>query len=367
MMAVTPAYTAPAIADATSRRIRIARVLCILAVVWVHSPPYGDRVPTAAFTSDGVVWLIREMFARSSVPLLSVISGYLAIRLDKGSYPTIIRKKFFTLIVPLFLWNLIGLANKVLQTGTFPSLIYLPKLLLGVTGYPMLLPLYFLRDVFVCNLLLPILLLGVRRATLITLAALLLNAIHDADGPLFLNSAIPLFFVAGLALGDGRLSTRWIARRPAAWAIGSATVLLLIATLPLYASAARTWGTDWSNAVTIAQRTAGAIFFWIVAGAALNGAAGRLARRYEPIIFFIFCGHLLLLGAAWKLFGLAGLVQLPAAVLAFFLLSPVTVLMLSIMAVLVLGTVMPKLLAVLIAGRVPTEEQRRALVPRVVR
>jgi fucose 4-O-acetylase-like acetyltransferase len=352
------------ISDPVSRRIAIARVICILAVIYVHSPPYGDRVPTMVMSVDGVTWIMREILARSSVPLLSIVSGFLTVRLDTGGYGDRLRKKVKTLLVPLLLWNLIAVAKDcVTPGGQLPPLAALPQLLLGIDGNPRIYPLYFLRDIFVCNLLLPAFLFGIGRWPRLTLALLLANAVTNADLALFTNSAIPLFFAVGLALGAGRLTAERMVRRPALWAGCAALVLAAIAATPfVFGVSARSWPGIIENGVVVVQRVAGAILFWQAAGLAMNRAAGRIARRIEPIIFFVFCSHPLLLGAAWLVYQVPGLDAPPATVLLFFFASPLIVVMLSIIAIAVLAATLPWLLKALMAGRIPTWAQLRALV-----
>lgn len=354
----------PRISDPISRQIAIARVICILAVIYVHSPPYGDHVPISMLSIDGVIWLVREILARSSVPLLSIVSGFLTVRLDAGSYADQLRKKAKTLLLPLLLWNIIAVAkDSVTPGGALPTLGDLPRLLLGLNGYPRLSPLYFLRDVFVCNLLLPPMLLGVRRWPRITLAILLGNAIVNADMAVFTNSAIPLFFAIGLALGARQLTATAMVRRPLLWAGSAALLLMAVAVLPFaFGISARNWPGMIENTAVVLQRVAGAILFWFAAGAMLDRAAGRLARRIEPVIFFVFCAHPLLLGIAWGGYQAVGLDPASPIVLVFFLGSPLIVLMLSIVGITILAAIAPALLRALMAGRAPTRQQLHALV-----
>ena len=346
-----------------SRRIAIARVICILAVIYVHSPPYGDRVPVTLLSVDGATWIMREILARSSVPLLSIVSGFLTVRLDAGSYADRLRKKVKTLLVPLVLWNLIAVAkDSVAAGGALPALADLPQLLLGITGNPRIYPLYFLRDIFVCNLLLPLFLFGIARSPRLTLALLLADAVTNADGVLFTNSAIPLFFAVGLALGSRQLTATAMMRQPALWAACAAIVLVAIAAMPfVFGVSARHWPGMIENAVVVVQRVAGAILFWHAAGMAMNRPVGRIARRIEPIIFFVFCSHPLLLGGAWAVFQAATGGAGAAGTIAFFFASPVIVLLLSIVAIAALMATVPWLLRTLMAGRTPSWAQLRAL------
>ena len=65
-----------------SDSIRVARVIGILGLVIIHVPPWridlGDP-PRAIGAFDLIFLYCQELFGRASVPLLSVISGYLMV------------------------------------------------------------------------------------------------------------------------------------------------------------------------------------------------------------------------------------------------------------------------------------------------
>lgn len=148
-----------ALNSADSEAIKIARVLCILCVVYVHMPPHTPLFQTGTVTYNDYLWIVREAVGRTSVPLLSVISGYFVARmLSTGSWQAMIVKKILTLIIPLMLWNTIALFQKVVlaDPGFVFNPLNLPNYLVGVTEAPSMLVLYFLRDMFVCSLLAPL-------------------------------------------------------------------------------------------------------------------------------------------------------------------------------------------------------------------
>ena len=63
-----------------SDAISIARVICILGVVYVHAWTglNGHDLEIARGTpQENLRWLLMEIFGRSAVPLLGVISGWL--------------------------------------------------------------------------------------------------------------------------------------------------------------------------------------------------------------------------------------------------------------------------------------------------
>ncbi len=355
------------ISPSVSERIRLVRVLCILGVVYVHTPPYVHGVPGTLAGVDGLIWLIRETIGRTSVPLLSVISGYLAIRLaESRGWLRQMGRKVDTLVVPLLLWNLIALAKDfALSSGrAFPSLGQLPQELLGIAGFPHLTPLYFLRDVFVCYALLPLFVALLRRACWPTLALLLVNALMDFDRMLFTNSHIPVFFAAGLAIGIGAFRVQPLLARERLLGVLALGLLALCVTTPFYAADgwASVFGDRSRSAMLLVERFCGVVLFWLLA----TWAAGRrqLAERvmvFEPMIFFVFCAHPFIVGLGWMVIHALGGRFGDLAHLSFFVLAPLICLFPSLLAVLLLSSVAPRLLRLLLGGRSPTEAELRRL------
>ena len=276
--------------QAVSQRITVARVLCILGVIYVHMPPYDGHYPLFLLSVDGYIWFIRNTIGLSSVPLLSIVSGYLAIR-QCNNWRTRLRKKLITLIAPLALWNAIALLKDYAESSSLASFGDLPNQLLALSGFPRLTPLYFLRDVFVCNLLLPALARTMSLCVWPVLLALGLNAVLDFDGRLLLNSHIGLFFSLGIALGMGKLSAAPILKHRAAHALLSC-LMILASTYLSYVSHTHSLE-QFANMIT---RLFGAIVFWIGA----DTLRGSRIAHYEPIVFCVFCSHPLVIGAMWS-------------------------------------------------------------------
>ncbi|KMS55497.1 hypothetical protein V474_18930 [Novosphingobium barchaimii LL02] len=357
------------IGRSTSKVIAVSRVLCILCVIYAHTPPYGDAVPRTLFGGEAVIWILRETLGRSSVPLLSIISGYLAARVAApNGFGRTLRKKVLTLLVPLVLWNAIAiLIDIVFSLGAkMPAADALPRLLTGIDGFPRLMPLYFLRDIFLCSLSAPLLLMGLRRMRWLLLSSLLANAVWNLDGPLFLASAIPLFYTIGLGAGQKCWQARAILRRPGlSWSL-AAGVLVILAMLPFVMtdySALRADGPA-NAALLIVQRGAGAVTFCLtaVAIAGKEQLASAFAR-FEPVIFFVFCSHPLIIGLVWIVLGPASVSLGANAALAAFLIAPPLVLAIAVLAAGILRQMVPRLLRLLMAGKRITDAQMAAITP----
>lgn len=347
-----------------SDTIRLARILCILLLVYAHVQPYSAGLPKTLFAQEGVIYFLRLLLGQGSVPLLSVVSGYLLAKsMSERRYVDEFKNKLFTLIVPLVLWNLIYLFKEFLESGMagVPAASDWPNAVLAISAVPVMMPLYFLRDVFVCFLISPLLLGAVRKAPLLTIAALLINAVLNADGPLFINSGIPLFF-----FGGGLLWSRAVAiptnGLPKAVVATSVVVLVALSVAPIYGYAPPGWSLSLPHstvygAAAIALFAASSLVFWHAACLLRSHPLGHFLMRYEPIAFFIFCVHGMAAGVWWMALVRAGLADSSAAVLVYFISTPLLVLVSSVVAIRIGITVAPAVLKPLLGGRAPTPAQ----------
>jgi fucose 4-O-acetylase-like acetyltransferase len=344
--------------ERTSDAIRIARVIGILSLVYVHSRPYETdmaAVPHALYT---IMEFVRLTLGRNSVPLLSIISGYLLMQiLERRRFSSEFKKKWRTLIVPLFLWNAITLIKDLAldKAGARPTLLQLPDALLALTGYPANLPTYFLRDIFLCFLVYPVFgILGMRGKIAFVVAWLVLPFVLPWSP--FLNPAIPVFFFLGclVHLGSDTVDVTAIGWRAMALA---ALVLVgcAVATIGREDYLAVTGaGARLGTALTLTSRAAGAVFYWALALALQRRALGARLRELEPAIFFIFCAHSLALGLSWLVLRATGLAASPTMVGLYFATAPVHVLIICLAALAMLARFAPRLLGILVGGRAPS-------------
>lgn len=217
--------------EEVSQRIRLARVLCIFFVVYAHTYIGQPQAAALAFDLDGAINLLklilRDGFARVSVPLLGLISGYLAVdSYRKRGHRDIVRRKLDSLIYPMVLWSAAMLAvyaaaglasgdTAFLREELPGSWLGWLNALLGISQAPFNGPLHFLRDVFVCFLLLPAF---HALATRLPLLAVGLSGVlffgearaHDwlqlGPVPLFFRPTIPALFLFGMVIRSGYLA-----------------------------------------------------------------------------------------------------------------------------------------------------------------
>src|SRR5690349_16915694 len=114
-----PAAGADASAQAEEVRrlsisIRAARVVCIVGVVYAHAWTglSGDELVAADGTAQGALrWGLMEVFGRSAVPLLGMISGWLAAgSVRSRSYLAFVAGRAKTILAPMALWNALAIA-----------------------------------------------------------------------------------------------------------------------------------------------------------------------------------------------------------------------------------------------------------------
>ena len=368
-----PSQGAATMNPTVSDTIRLARILCILLLVYAHAQPYAavdPADPGSLLSPMGAIAYVRQLLGHTGVPLLSLISGYLLARtLSARPWIAEFSNKFFSLIVPLVLWNLIYIAKEYAESSfiTFPALQEWPDAVLAITTYPAMMPLYFLRDAFVCFLISPALMYLARKVPGLTVAALLLNALLNIDDVMFINSAIPLFYFAGCVLMVRRVPIPTYPAHPIprgpVWAAGLAMVVLSAA--PFFRP--QEWGISDAQsvpyaAVDIALRAAGCVVFWAVASKLLHSRAGDVLLRFEPMAFFIFCAHGMAAGLWWMALGRLGYADITPVSLGYFALSPLLALAVCVAAVWSIRRVAPRVLSLLMGGRSPNHQQMNNMV-----
>ncbi len=357
---------AVALAARRSDAIAVARVICILGVVYVHAWTglNGHDLESLRGTpQDSLRWALMEIFGRSAVPLLGLISGWLVAGSSRTQdWLRHVGRKARTILLPMILWN--GLAILLVSGAAWilglsapvpSSTGWMFEELFIVSRNPDInVQMPFLRDLFLCMVAAPLFvrLPGWALGMIAAMAAL--SQIMGWGPPVLMRASILFFFVMGIIARREGLADR-VAALP--WTVAAPPFVLLMSA-QLFASLHP--GADGSGmglpvlemaALDMAVRVAAALFFWRLAWSlAASGARGMLLR-IEPFAFFLFCSHLILiwlggpvLGA---LFGKLGSPFYPA----YLLVQPLLVLV----AVMVLGSLLsrasPRVARLLSGGR----------------
>lgn len=302
-----------------SSRINLMRILLIAGIVFVHVP-YDQQTSPFNGANGLFDWLrvfLGDSFFRIGVPCLSAISGYLLFQrgLTGFDYRKVVSSKLRTVLAPFLLWNL-GLFALVLLVqrfgigiGYFPDLWQAPTrevLSLGfaLEGFPVNLPLYFLRDLLVCILLSPILALLVQRSPKLTCGLLFAIAvIPDVTIGIVLKKSILFSFTFGACLALHRIDAKALDRHAVA-GLGLTLAAATILSIGLYR-----FGPDFPFWLDLARNTlsiVGAVGFWLLSALLIRTRAGQKLAATGSLSFWIFCGHYPVLVVLWMIWNRAG-------------------------------------------------------------
>ncbi len=301
-----------------SSRINLMRIVLISGIIFVHIPfdPQTSPFNGAYGLFDWLRVFLRDSLFRVGVPCLSAISGYLLFRHGAASldYGKTIRRKTKTVILPFLLWNsaffmfVLILQHYGIGDGYLPDLSEatphtLATLLFAIDGTPINLPLYFLRDLFVCILLSPILAFLIRRAPLPTLGFLLLLAAWPVSIGIVLRNSILFSFSFGIYLSLHRIDVTIVDRYAAL--IGTA----FIALAALLATAAYMTGPGlplWLEVCRNLMVLVGIPGFWALSAILIRSRVGQALADTGGLSFWIFCAHYPLLFCLWVLWNRGG-------------------------------------------------------------
>ncbi|ODT89020.1 MAG: hypothetical protein ABS78_05015 [Phenylobacterium sp. SCN 70-31] len=321
-----------------SAAIGVARVLCVLGIVYVHAWTGLDGAALARLndTSQGLMrWALIELLGRGAVPLLSIIAGWLvAASLARRGWETFLADKARSIVAPMVLWN--ALAMILVSGAAFAGWIHAPtpsswwwtidELFCLATPNDINVQTPFLRDLFVC-MMLALGLVRLPSPALLAVAGITLAwSLSSISFLLLLRPSILLFFILGI-----------LARRHG-FAIPLATTPLRRVTIAYVVLAGlqvwlKTSGIDAGvdhpallAAVDLATRFTTALFFWSLAWRLATSRAADTLLRLEPYAFLMFCSHLILMWLTGPAIGaLTGPLGSPLYP-AFLLLQPLLVL-----------------------------------------
>jgi len=285
-----------------SERIKIARTLCIFFMTFVHIPPgISDNSGSDELgVFDIVYFIFTRMVGLSSVSLLSMVSGYFIVSsLLRAGTQQLIVSKVRTLIVPLVAWNVLLLVIYAFysrlsddwQNWPEANLLAIANAFLAVTDWPLDIPLWFLRDLFVCCLFSPVLYWGLRRLPAAVMLALVAFALFGEGLYILQRPQLILFFGLGMWLRMADADEDSIDRATrllAAGLIGTAAIFLTILVARIHFSEMNEQLRQ--TLETLLRLTMAAAFWWLTGLIRKSPLAGPF-MRFEPYTFFLFCSH----------------------------------------------------------------------------
>ena len=383
-------YRSPLNAE-ISDRIRLARVIAIAGMILVHVPPgipqwklviplqflFTEGIHTDLHTWFGLVKsFVIEGLGRTSACLLSVVAGYLAAisaANSAGTHATYITRRFYTIYLPMTFWSSLTLllfaGMSVFVRPTFlddglanagSPVLYLLNIVFFLTDSPhgATIQLAFLRDIFVCAVLLPIILYAIKKIARLFLLCLLVLYLLDINTIIILRPLILLCFSLGAWLAVQQICLSWVDARLRIWAtlfLFSTVVLVL-----LKQDALDVFGVPMSSEVlqlTIDRflyplnRLCGSLFLWSVTARLASSGMGQFAIKLNPLLFVAYCSHVLVLGVIYALFWqplFGG--SSSAAYPVWFFSAPIVVLISAYLMLLISRKVLPVFYA-LISGK----------------
>jgi len=288
-----------------SDRIRIARTLCIFFMTFVHVQPgiAGNVYDRDAGFFDIVYFVLTRLLGLSSVSLLSVVSGFFIVSsLQKAGTPALYRSKAKTLVVPLVSWNLLmlallglyGLLSGKWQDWPQFTPLGLGNAILALDSWPLVVPLWFLRDLFVCCLLSPLLLQALKRWPVVTLLALVAFTLFGENLHILQRPQLLLFFGLGMWLRLGGITEAGIDRIARPLAFGLAIMTAVFLTIRIERILLSEMDVTLRLTLDTLLRITMAAAFWRATEAIRRSPLAEPFMRFEPYAFFLFCSHAIL-------------------------------------------------------------------------
>lgn len=289
------------VSRSTSLRISIARVLCIVLVTFVHvQPGIAENVYTQPVDSFGLVYfLLTRVIGLSSVSLLGIVSGLLiAGSLTKGALSTI-TSKVRSLVVPLIAWNVVMFVLIIIYaqlSGNWEKLpeaspLGIANAFLALREWPLVVPLWFLRDLFVCSLLAPLLVSALWRAPTATFAVLIGYMLFGQDTWLLQRPQLLLFFAIGLWLRIGAFNDDQIDRVTKVLALGLAPMAAIFFYIRIEGIPLGSLSPQFLAALDTLLRITTAATIWQVTLLIAGSRIWSRIKHFEPYVFVLFCSH----------------------------------------------------------------------------
>lgn len=373
----------PQIQTDTRERIAMARMICVLCMIFVHVPD-GNSVAQAYSLTTGGFAIFLEGFlvegpGRASAALLSVVSGYLAATtlLKPGSSIwSLYRRRFVSIILPMIFWACVTYVVYLAVSQSRPTfledattlldkiniILFLTEMPIGATMH-----LGFLRDLFVCVLLSPLLLFGIKRMAWLVLSVLGLVYLleHDQALVVILRPLILFAFSIGIFLAVRGVRLNALDRLWPVFVMLSiiATMIILLANSGVGDSAVQAFasqGLKFDEAVLYPfGRLFGSLAIWTLLPMCLGGRLQGWVKQFSPYLFAAFCSHYLVLTllfyGGWSPF-FGG--RDSDFFIIWFLAAPFVSMTVAVMVVSVAQRIAPPLATLITGGRMKSAKTR---------
>lgn len=313
----------------SSNTIKAARFGCVFFMCFVHI--YGQQYITTP-TMLTAKSIIMDVFGRASVPLLSAISGYLAVvTLTQTPLRDIAKKKLTSLIIPMVFWNflviIVGIAlftalsvtisfYEHIQTRTPFEILTQCVLSLNYEGVQT--SHNFLRDVFVCFLLFPLIYKATQLVAPLVIVVTLVIMYTIGTAPVIYREHIILFFALGVVAGRYRITVPDLTR----FGLVSLPLLVIVIAAQLYAPFLA-WLQDTLADYNLIKRLIVAHAMLCLAQQAAKRVPGYTLDTLSEITFVGFLMHNLFFAITWTPFLILFKANEPTLYPLYFFLAPV--------------------------------------------
>ncbi|MDN4053765.1 acyltransferase [Massilia sp. YIM B02763] len=285
------------------QRFDLLRFVMIFGVVVLHTPQY---VAIADVGNDGFslfkAFFQNAMF-RTTVPVLTFISGYLVFHANLDLAPKkLLLKKARSLLLPFLVFNLpmvaiawlavsfAGLKLSYDLTSSDPMV--WANAVFGLTSAPINYPLNFLRDMMALVLITPLLGLLLRHMPFIGLAFCVAFFLNNLDGPFVLRDTMPIVFYMGGMVA----CCKWELRAWDEYAWPCLLVFLVLCASIIY----------FRNANTTLLRLVSPMLVWPASALFVQSRFGQWCVRMNKYSFFLFMAHAPVLVISWQLYQRVG-------------------------------------------------------------
>ncbi len=355
----------------------MARMLCVLGMIFVHVPDGQTDSPLYAFNAGGLGFFLEGLLVegpgRAGAALLSVISGYLAamtLLKSPSSVVSLYRRRFSSIVIPMVFWGGVTYLVYLLVSQARPtfindatSLIDTLNIIFFITEMPIgaTMHLGFLRDLFVCILLTPVLILAVQRMPWLILSVLGVFYLfeHNQASVIILRPLVLFAFVIGITLAVRRAPLNaWDKYCPLFVVLTAMTTVSIMlvndGAAPELVNLFARYELSFDETVLYPLgRLFGSLAIWTYIPVLLGGGFQRWVNKYSPYLFAAFCSHYLMLTllffAGWyPVFGDRESVFF----IAWFLSAPLVSMGIAVLIVHAALKIAPPLAGMLTGGRV---------------
>lgn len=370
----------------------MARMVCVLFMIYVHVPDGQSNTIVYTLTSGGFSTLLEGLLVegpgRASAALLSVISGYLAATalLKPGSSVwSLYRRRFTSIILPMVFWASVTYLIYLLVSQTRLTFLNDAHTLLDklnivffLTGMPVgaTMHLGFLRDLFVCILLSPLLLPALQRMAwlLLPLLGVFYLLEHNQSSIVILRPLVLFAFSIGVYFAIRQVRLDALDRFWPVFLVLSivATLVILLFNSGAGANVVEAFaaqGLQFDETVLYPiGRLLGSLAIWTLLPLCLGGHLRTWTIRFTPYLFAAFCSHYLMLTlmfyGGWNpLFG----GRESSLYVLWFLAAPVMSMAVAVLVVQIALKLFPPLAMLITGGRMsgagkqpdPQQERRR--------